>query len=69
MESQVGQKWLIERALRPGMSHFQEDDVYMGAGLAPYIYLLVPSVVCGGMGILFGVLDLKRNAATSETKA
>jgi hypothetical protein len=51
------------------MSHFQEDDVYMGAGLAPYVYLLVPSVVCGAVGILFGVLELMRNAAGSETKA
>jgi hypothetical protein len=48
------------------MSHFQEDDVYMGAGLAPYVYFLVPAVVLGGLGILFVVLEM-RNATVSRS--
>jgi hypothetical protein len=66
-ESYAGQKWLIERALKPGMAHFQENDVYMGAGLAPYVYLLTPAVVLGGLGIFFAVLDLKRDVTASHS--
>jgi hypothetical protein len=62
-ESHTGQRWLIERASRPGMTHVQEDDIHMGAGLAPYVYLLIPCVACGGLGILFAVIDLMRNAS------
>jgi hypothetical protein len=36
---------------------FQRDDIYMGAGLAPWAWLLVPAVVLA----IFGLVMSRRN--------
>jgi hypothetical protein len=41
----AGQESLRRPYMHPGMSHFELDDVYMGAGLAPFVYLLAPGML------------------------
>jgi hypothetical protein len=37
--SQAGQRYLVGT---PSEDHWERDDQYMGAALAPYVYCLVP---------------------------
>ena len=48
----VGQNILRGR-IPPNVSHSQLDDIYMGAGLAPWVYGLGPSVVLAFIGSAF----------------
>ena len=34
----------------PNATHWELDDIYMGAGLAPWVYALVPSVLLALIG-------------------
>jgi hypothetical protein len=45
----VGQVVLRGR-IPPNATHWQLDDIYMGAGLAPWVYGLVPSVLLAFIG-------------------
>jgi hypothetical protein len=45
----VGQVILRGR-IPPNATHWQLDDIYMGAGLAPWVYGLVPSVLLAFIG-------------------
>lgn len=36
---------LLRGRIPPSATHWELDDIYMGAGLAPWVYGLVPSVV------------------------
>jgi hypothetical protein len=47
--SDVGQVVLRGR-IPPNATHWQLDDIYMGAGLAPWVYGLVPSVLLALIG-------------------
>jgi len=40
--SPAGQRYLIGK---PSENHWERDDQYMGAALAPYVYCLVPSIL------------------------
>ncbi len=50
--SPAGQSYLIGT---PSEDHWVRDDQYMGAGLAPYVYCLVPSF---GLFIASGILPV-----------
>lgn len=45
----VGQAVLRGR-IPPNADHWQADDIYMGAGLAPWVYGLAPSAFLAALG-------------------
>lgn len=45
----IGQTVLRGR-IPPNATHFELDDIYMGAGIAPWVYGLAPAVLLGGTG-------------------
>jgi hypothetical protein len=45
----VGQAVFRSR-IPPNATHWELDDIYMGAGLAPWVYGLAPSVVLALLG-------------------
>lgn len=57
-ESPIGQRSLIGK-LPP--DHFEADDRYMGAGLAPFAYCLLPAIVVTVVGIASYVVDHRRS--------
>ena len=52
-ESDFGQE-ALRGTSKPNESHFEADDRYMGAGLAPFVYCLAPGVVL----LIYGVGDI-----------
>jgi hypothetical protein len=52
-ESDSGQK-LLRGKPKPDETHFEADDRYIGAGLAPFVYCLAPGVVL----FIYGVADI-----------
>ena len=44
----------------PSADHWVRDDQYMGAGLAPYVYCLLPSLVCFAVSGLMLATDIRR---------
>jgi hypothetical protein len=52
-ESDSGQG-LLRGTPKPNETHFEADNRYMGAGLAPIVYCLVPGVVL----FIYGVGDI-----------
>jgi len=54
--SEFGQRLLIGR---PSADHWQRDDQYMGAGLAPVVYCLLPSAAFGVIGTVLFIIDRK----------
>ena len=36
---------------------FQRDDIYMGAGLAPFTYMLIPSLIVAIFGLISSWVD------------
>jgi hypothetical protein len=58
----VGQGLLRRPYIHPGMSPFELDDVYMGSGLAPFVYLLAPGILVALAGIVSLLVDLRRAA-------
>jgi len=55
--SDYGQELLRRNYLKPGMSHFKVDDVWMGVGLAPWIYLLAPALAFAMAALISLVFD------------
>jgi hypothetical protein len=43
---------VLLRGRIPVNAHFELDDIYMGAGLFPYVYCLVPGFI---VSMLFGL--------------
>jgi hypothetical protein len=56
--SDRGQRYLIGT---PASDHWQRDDQYMGAGLAPYVYCLMPAVLLILLGGVFYLRDRRRS--------
>ncbi|AFL86617.1 hypothetical protein Terro_0268 [Terriglobus roseus DSM 18391] len=52
--SERGQRLLIGT---PAADHWQRDDQYMGAGLAPFAYCLAPGIVLALLGIKFYIKE------------
>jgi hypothetical protein len=61
----VGQKVLIGN-LSENVDHWKADDVYMGAGLAPWVYGLVPFVLLCLFGLVSWLLERRRLRQGSE---
>jgi len=57
--SSRGQRYLIGA---PSSDHWQRDDQYMGAGLAPYVYCLAPGLILTILGTVLLVADRKRSS-------
>jgi hypothetical protein len=55
--SERGQQYLIGT---PSVDHWRRDDQYMGAGLAPYAYCLIPALLALVIGIASYLKDIKR---------
>jgi hypothetical protein len=55
----LGQKVLIGK-LPPNIDHWKADDIYMGAGLAPWIYGLVPFILLCLAGLFSWLLERSR---------
>lgn len=47
-------------------SHMEVDDIYMGAGLAPYVWGLVPAIFIGIIGLAFLRADLRAKNRNSN---
>ena len=61
--SPAGQRFLIGT---PSEDHWVRDDQYMGAGLAPYVYCLLPSLICFAVfGFMFSS-DMRRKRVGSK---
>jgi hypothetical protein len=60
-----GQRLLIGN-LPAGIDHWEADDIYMGAGLAPWVHGLIPFCLLGGIGGIFLLLDLRRISQKSS---
>jgi hypothetical protein len=45
----IGQT-LLRGPIPPNTTHWQLDDIYMGAGLAPWIYGLAPAILLAATG-------------------
>ena len=56
----LGQELLRRPYMHPGMDHFELDDVYMGAGLAPWVYLLAPAMFVAVIGGISWWVDRSR---------
>jgi hypothetical protein len=54
-----GQRLLVGN-VPAGTDHWKADDIYMGAGLAPWVYGLIPFILLGGSGMVSWLLDLLR---------
>jgi hypothetical protein len=58
-----------QRVLRgeipPNASHWQRDDIYMGAGLAPWVYGLVPGILL----LVIAIGSLAFDGAKAEQNA
>jgi hypothetical protein len=54
-----GQRLLIGN-VPAGIDHWEADDIYMGAGLAPWVYGLIPFYLLGGSGTISLLLGLRR---------
>lgn len=59
--SEWGQRFLIGT---PAADHWQRDDQYMGAGLAPYAYCLAPGMI---LVLLGSSLLIKDRRATKSS--
>ena len=55
--SDRGQRYLVGQ---PSTDHWQRDDQYMGAGLAPYVYCLAPGTVFTVFGLILFLMGRKR---------
>jgi hypothetical protein len=56
--SERGQE-LLRGRIPENASHMEVDDIYMGAGLAPWVFGLVPSLFTGILGGAFLRADLR----------
>lgn len=52
--SDRGQRYLIGT---PALDHWERDDQYMGAAIAPYVYCLAPSLILTAFGAVFYIAD------------
>jgi hypothetical protein len=57
--TEFGQSILIGN-IPAGIDHWKADDIYMGTGLAPWVYGLIPFILIGGTGMISWLLDLLR---------
>jgi hypothetical protein len=55
--TEMGQE-ILRGKISPGIDHGTLDDIYMGAGLAPWVYGFVPFIFLCGSGMLSWILDL-----------
>lgn len=62
--SEPGQTYLIGT---PSEDHWVRDDQYMGAALAPYVYCLVPSLLCFVVSGFMLVTDIRKKKSSSAT--
>jgi hypothetical protein len=54
--TEAGQKVLIGK-IPPNIDHWKADDIYMGAGLAPWVYGLAPFILLTLCGLLSWLLE------------
>ena len=52
---------ILRGYIPPGTDHWQLDDIYMGAGLASWVYGLIPFVLLCGIGMISWFLDSHKN--------
>jgi hypothetical protein len=56
---------ILRGKIPPGTDHWQLDDIYMGAGLAPWVYGLIPFILLCVSGLLSWLLDWRKNRRIS----
>ena len=54
--TELGQKFL-QGDIPPGTDHWKADDIVMGAGLAPWIYGLIPFLFLCSLGLISWFFD------------
>jgi hypothetical protein len=62
--SEPGQRYLIGA---PSEGHWMRDDQYMGAALAPYVYCLVPSLLCFAISGFSMTNDIRKKKSSTPT--
>jgi hypothetical protein len=58
--TETAQRWL-RGPDRAGETGFDRDDRYMGAGLAPAVYLIAPGVILGVIGAMDAAVWLRKS--------
>jgi hypothetical protein len=61
--SSVGQTYLIGK---PSDDHWVRDDQYMGAGLAPFVYCLLPGLVFFAASFCLFLIGRERHRRDSD---
>jgi hypothetical protein len=51
-----------------GTDHWTADDIYMGAGLAPWVYGLIPFIALCAGGLISYFFDWRRSSDTPMTE-
>jgi hypothetical protein len=57
--TEFGQRFL-RGDIPAGTDHWKADDIYMGAGMAPWMWGLLPFMLLGGSGLISWSLDKRR---------
>ena len=63
--TEVGQRVSIGK-IPPNVDHWKADDIFMGAGLAPWVYGLVPFVLLCFCGLLSWLIERHRVSKPSD---
>jgi hypothetical protein len=53
---------ILRGPIPAGMDHWKAVDIYMGAGLAPWVYGLAPFVLLDVCGIISWLLDRRKGS-------
>jgi TRAP-type C4-dicarboxylate transport system permease small subunit len=56
---------ILRGKISPDTSHEKIDDIFMGAGLAPYAWMLLPGIIMGGFGLLGWVIEIRKRKRNS----
>jgi hypothetical protein len=57
---------ILRGDIPPGTDHWKADDIYMGAGLAPWAYGLLPFILLFVIGLISWFLDLRKQRTQSR---
>ena len=59
--TETGQVFLIG-SIPAGTDHWKADDIYMGAGLAPWVYGLIPFILLFASGLVSWFLEKRKRS-------